>query len=188
MRHFLVGACGAVMSLFAVGLLQADDTKGLLPGARVRLTAPSVSDKRLVGIIRSLDDVTLTFLPRGATETMQVPRSAITELEVGRGNRRRKGALIGAVAGLASGVALGLATGPDCSEPDFPELFVALFGGCRGTTRATVISIATVPAGALLGLALAPGEKWETVSPGRLGIAVMPVRDGGLRAAVSVRF
>ena len=188
MRRFLLGACGAFMGLVAVGPVQADDTNGLSPGARVRLTAPSVSGKRLVGTLRSLDDVTLTFLPRGATETMQVPRSAITGLEVGRGSRRRKGAIIGAVAGLASGVVLGLATGQDCSEPEFHDLFVALVGGCRGTTRAAVISVATVPVGALLGFALAPGEKWETVTPGRLRIAVMPAHGGGLRAAVSVHF
>jgi hypothetical protein len=61
-------------------------------------------------------------------------------------------------------------------------------GGCRGTGRAAVISVATVPVGALLGFALSPGEKWETVTPGRLRIAVMPVHGGGLHAAVSVHF
>jgi hypothetical protein len=188
MRRFLLRAFGAFMGLVAVGPVHADETNGLSPGARVRLTAPSVSGKRLVGTLRNLDDVTLTFLPRGAAETMQVPRSAITGLEVGRGSRRRKGAIIGAVAGLVSGVALGLATGHDCSEPEFPDVFIGLVGGCRGTGRAAVISLAAVPAGALLGFALAPGEKWETVTPGRLRIAVRTVHGGGLRAAVSVHF
>jgi len=92
------------------------------------------------------------------------------------------------VAGLASGVALGLATGHDCGSDEFLVLIVGLFGGCRGTNRAVVISLATVPVGTLVGYVLAPGEKWETASADRLRIAVVPTRGGGVRAAVSLRF
>jgi len=189
MRRFFVGTCGAVTGLVAMGMAQADEAKTLPSGPRVRLTAPSVSGKRLVGTVVGLDEVALTLQRHGVTDTMLVPRAAITRLEISRGRRRSKGALIGAVVGLGSGVALGLATGSDCSsDPDLRALFVAFFGGCKGTTRAVVISVATVPVGALVGFLVAPGEKWEASSPDRLRIAVAPTRGGGVRAAVSVRF
>lgn len=120
---------------------------------------------------------------------MQVPRAAITGLEIGRGSGKTKGAIVGAVVGLASAVALGLGTGPPCTA--VADIFLALGaapGGCRGGTRVAVMSVATVPVGTLLGYVLARGEKWEASSLDRLRIAVAPLRGGGVRAAVTVRF
>jgi hypothetical protein len=189
-RFWVVGICGAVTGLAAAGMAQADDAWSLSAGARVRLTAPSVSGKRLTGTVLGIDDATLTLRrgPRG--ETMQVPRAAITTLEVSRGGRRGKGALIGAAAGLASGVALGLGTGHHCTGSDWELLYVVLTVGvdCRGGSRAAVLSALTVPSGALVGFLLAPGEKWEMASTDRLRIGVAPTRGGGVRAAVSLRF
>jgi hypothetical protein len=108
--------------------------------------------------------------------------------------RRRKGAAIGALVGLGAAVAVGLAIGEDCSafqEVDHPlGDLVARLGRnlcySKGET-AGVLAILTVPAGALLGLAVAPGEKWHPSSPDRLRVGITPVR-GGAGLTVSLRF
>jgi hypothetical protein len=60
---------------------------------------------------------------------------------------------------------------------------------CLGKGETALLTgILTVPAGALLGWASAPGEKWEVSTPDRLRVAVAPTRGGGVRAALSIAF
>jgi hypothetical protein len=194
MQRFLVAA------LIALGVgvsgAEADEPVSLVPGRRVRLTAPSVAGKRLVGNLVSLDDATVTLQRDGAKDTMQVPRLAITKIEVSRQRSRKgKGAAIGMLVGVGAAVAIGLAAGEDCGslpEPapgiiGFSELLARNL--CVGKGEAAALSaILTVPLGTLFGVVGAPGEKWEASSPSRLRVAVAPARGGGVRAALTVTF
>ena len=185
-RHFLVG--GLIAVVVGVSVAQADVPGPVAPGSRVRLTAPSVSVERLVGTVVGLDEATLTLQRQGAEDTLQVPRGAITTFETSEHRSRKgKGAAIGALVGLGAAVALGLAVGENCGDP-IPELeplfsFVCLSKG----EAAGVYAILTVPAGALLGLAVAPGEKWHPSALDRLRVRITPAR-GGASLTVSLRF
>jgi len=134
-----------------------------------------------------LNEATLTLQRQGGKETLQVPRGAITTIETSwHRSRKGKGAGIGALVGLGTAVALGLAVGTNCGN--VPELEPLLDALCTSKGEsAAVLAILIVPAGALLGLAVAPGEKWNPSSLARLSVRITPAR-GGARLAVSLRF
>jgi hypothetical protein len=73
-------------------------------------------------------------------------------------------------------VVLGLVTGANCGQDAFL---------CDQTINSVAYGVLTVPAGALVGLAFSYTGKWETTSPDRLRVAIMPTRGG---AAVRVSF
>jgi hypothetical protein len=185
-RRFLV--LGLIAVVLGVGLAQADEPARVAPGPRVRLTAPSVSGQRLVGTVVGLDDATLTLQRQGGKERLQVPRGAITTTEVSwRRSRKGKGAAIGALVGLGAAVVVGFALGDNCGNT-VPELELFISFACHTKAEfAAATAILTVPAGALLGLAVAPGEKWQPSSLDRLSVRITPAR-GGARLSVSLRF
>jgi hypothetical protein len=89
----------------------------------------------------------------------------------------------------------GLIAGEDCGS--LPEPAPGLLGlGERlhrnlcidKTPMALFSSLLTVPAGALIGLGVAPGERWVRTTPDRVRLTVTPVRGTGIGAALSVRF
>jgi hypothetical protein len=158
----------------------AEESSPTSASPRVRVTAPTVSGTRLVGTLLRMDEATLTLRRKGGKEVIEVPRRAITRMEVSRRpSKRGKGAGIGALIGLGAAVAIGVAEGEDCS------------GGkwlCFDTpTMVLASSILTIPAGTVLGLVFAPGESWVAATPERLRLAVTPAR-GGVGVALSLRF
>jgi hypothetical protein len=160
------------------------------PGPRVRLTAPSLARGRLTGTLVGLDETALTLRLERGQESIQIPRSAITKIEASRHRSRRgNSAAIGALVGLAAALTIGAAVGDNCPRSDSrdPWDFSGLFCYTR-TEVALGSSILTIPAAALVGLAVGPGEKWEISTPDRFRVAVRPTRGGGLRASLTVRF
>jgi hypothetical protein len=125
--------------------------------------------QKLEGELVAADDTTVSLRLAGSRGVVTVPRDAITRLDVRRSpSRRWRGAAIGAGVGLVAGGAI-LAQG-DSDE------------------RA-LLSIYTVPLGALFGYALAPSAQWEKhASVGSLRVGLAPVRGRGLAAAVSFGF
>lgn len=182
---------GFIVSTIFAGTVCADDPPPVTAAPRVRVTALAVSGKRLVGTLLAMDETTLTIASQKGKGVVEVPRSAVTRLEVSRRpSRKDKGAGIGALVGLGAAVAIGLATGEDCgSLPPGGGLVERLNRNLcfsKGETAA-ILSLLTVPAGALIGLGAAPGERWVRTTPDRLGVRVGPVR-GGVGAALSLRF
>jgi hypothetical protein len=173
----------------------AEEASATASGARIRVTAPSLSGKRLVGTLTRMDATTLTLWQENGKRTLEVPRSAITRLEVSRhSSRRGKGAGIGALVGIGAAVVIGVAGGDDCNFPparpeelDLGERLNRSFCFGRGEI-ALAASLLTVPLGTLLGYAAAPGERWAPTAPERLRVAVSPLRGGGVGAKLSVRF
>ena len=185
---FMLGLVGVVP---AVG----DEASSPAPDTRVRVTAPGVLGKQVVGTLVHMDDMTLAVRPKGK-DVLEVPRSAITRFEVSRGKSLRgKGAKIGAIVGLGAAVAIGLIAGEDCGS--LPEPAPGILGLSERLHRNLCIdkapmalfsSLLTVPAGALVGLGVAPGERWVRTTPDRVRLTVTPVRGTGIGAALSVRF
>ena len=187
---------GLIASTVFAGTVCADDQPPVGIAPRVRVTAPTVSGKRLVGTLLAMDETTLTIGSQKGKGVVEVPRSAVTRIELSRRpSRKGKGAKIGALVGLGAAVAVGLAAGDDCGS--LPEPAPG-WGGFEDRLRrnlcydksvtAVMASILTVPAGVLLGVLTAGGERWVRTEPDRLRVAVTPLRTGGVGAAVSVRF
>jgi hypothetical protein len=121
-------------------------------GARVRVTAPSATANKYVGIVSSQQRDTLT-LRRYDRSSIAIPTSAVTSLDLHRGKNRTKGALWGAAAGLILGGILGLVSASAEKEPCF----------CPTDAQVTVL---TAGAGALTGGAVGAlfgTDRWERV-------------------------
>jgi hypothetical protein len=175
-----------------VEAVMAEATEPPLSPPRVRVTALSVSGKRLVGTIVAFDDTILTLQPQGAAEKIRIPRAAIARLEASRRrSRKRLGAGIGLLAGIGAAVAIDRAADKTCERAGNRQgddqsgvLFTCLGAGTAGLFGA----ILSVPAGALIGWAVAPGEKWEETTADHLRLTVGAGRGGSLHAVLAIRF
>ena len=148
-------------------------------GTRVRIVAPEISDAPIQGEIVASDEATITirtthatFLDRTYGKTLSLPRTSVTRVERSvRGSRRPMGALVGAIIGTAAGLAvLHQSQGND---------EIGQSGGAIG--------LFALP-GALLGAAVAPGERWAAEDPGRIRVADARAMGRGVRLSLSVRF
>ena len=196
-----IGKCrclvvGLMIGMVGVTVAPAEEPATPAVGIRVRVTAPAVSGERLVGTLVRMDETTLTLRAGKGKGTLEVPRAAIIRLEVSRSRSRKgEGAGIGMLVGIGAAVAVGLGAGGGCESVAVPDPW--LFGLserldrnlCVGKGEAALLtSLVTIPVGALIGYAAAPGERWVATTPDRLRLAVAPVRGGGVGATLSVRF
>jgi hypothetical protein len=165
------------------------------PGTRVRVTAPgALTPSRQAGRVLTTRADTLSLQPDDSVTVLTLPWTAITDLEVSRGQHRStlNGAFIGALVGGVSGAVIGAAT-YEKSKPS---------GGCGGTQEFCISgplfdigrsgSAALAGAlgavvggvtGALIGHAH-QRETWEKV-PLRLQPALLPTRPTLLGAAAA---
>lgn len=182
------GAIARLRVVFTVGLAVlagsgsavAADPANAAPGSRVRVTTAS---DRLVGRFVELRGETLVLArdARGETETLRVDRREVVTIELSE-HRSRKGswAARGALAGVLAAIVVGVAAGDDCSSGDslcFDHGTVAL-----GT------AILSVPVGALVGAAVAPGEKWRPVPVEGLSVRPVAARGGGVGVQLAIGF
>jgi len=125
-------------------------------GSRVRLEAPGIVAKHLVGTVISQTRDTLKVANQDVA-TIAVPVDRITRLEVSRGESRAAGA----IHGMKWGVPIGLGTG---------VLLVALSDDCKTCSRQPSAGegIGTVTAmGAIVGAiagAIAQHERWAPLA------------------------
>ena len=163
-----------VAAVAATPALCADSKVG--PGAKVRVSAPTMAGGTLKGRVQAFDDQALTLT--SGKETVVSPRASITRLEVafGRRGNARKGAIIGGAAGLLFLISLCNDGSTDCSGP-WAEKFAAV--GLVGGGYAGVAAI--------IGTAIRT-DKWVEVPLGSaaLGWRVEPKR--GVRVGLVLRF
>ena len=98
----------ALVLLIPGSIALAQQSPDLVPGTRVRVSAPGASRPQLTGNIAAVDEKTLTVINDG--QPVRVPRELITRLDVGWGRKRHvwQGLLIGAAAGGLIGAVLPL--------------------------------------------------------------------------------
>ena len=145
--------------------------------ARVRFKAPSIAKNRIIGTLVNMTQDTLVIQSRRTF--FQVPRSEISNLEVGVGKRRNagKGMKIGAVIGL--GVLIPVAIADADMQGDLQGLATAL--------TAVYVSLPIFIISTFIGAAIKT-DKWVEVSPQRLNLSVAPTSTKGLRAALTFNF
>lgn len=141
---------------------------GLSPGTRIRISAPTMLDRRLIGQVTELnpDSLKVAEEPTGAHIVLSL--SAIASVEHSVGRSHGAGARRGAVAGALAGVGLGLVCFAVCTPAPGNESHrilapvAGLFYGAVG--------------GAALG-ALMPPERWQTLPLSTRSGATLSVTD-----------
>jgi hypothetical protein len=121
------------------------------PGSRLRITAPAVARKPIVGTLIEAGERDLVLADSSSART-PIPLASVTRLERSvRPSRRATGALAGFIVGLA---AVGLKTLHDGGCND----------GCNGGDVATagLVALSTAAVGAIV----SPGERWAVVPVG----------------------
>jgi hypothetical protein len=156
----------------------AQHALGLVPGQRLRLTAPTLGAHdqqfRYVGVRRD------TLLLTGDT-AVACPFSDLTRLEILQGQRSYKwpGAVLGLAAGALIGVGLGYAF---TADDDWGiARHNAVLGGGIG------LGIVGAGVGALVGQSIKT-DAWKEVPLDRLRVSAFPLRGGRFALGMSVTF
>ena len=164
-----------VAVLVAAGQARADDVPALAQGSRVRISASSLGGP-IRGTLAALRDESLTLQVSGKSDPVVIDRNRITRLEVSAGRRSRgRGAFIGAAVGFGAGLlmtaAIAAGGGDQKSRAYGAAYSLVLFTPMLSLT------------GALIGVAVPPGERWVKVSP-QAGPGAGAPRPLGLRLVV----
>jgi hypothetical protein len=173
----MVALVGAMSVAAAVS--PALDTPGLAPGSRLRLRT-TTADRPVVGALVAQDEATITLQAPEEPEGVVVRRDGITKVEVSVGRHSRgRGALLGAAVGPGIGAAIGVAGGAANADNTY-GLTAAEGGVALGVLGASV--------GALIGLAVTPGERWNGLPLDHVRLTLAPVRGRGGMAFVAFVF
>jgi hypothetical protein len=163
------------------------------PRSRIRVTT---AKGRTVGELAEVRGETLVLKrPHGdQVERVEVRKAEIVVLERSeRRSRKGTGAMIGALAGVGASVAVGLLAGDECQSVPGPATwgnFVDKLNSnlcfSKGDTM-VMGGLLFVPLGALVGYAVAPGEKWKAVGVSNLVVRPVVSRNGAA-VQVAIRF
>ena len=165
-------------------------TAQVRPGAQVRVAGhfcqPSYSNcvggspQQYVGTFVTWEVDTLVIQNNG--DTLSVPASLVTRLDVSRGRKANtgKGAGIGVLLGVVAGALIGYASYESESffielDPEAYAVWGAVFGGLVGGG-----------VGALIGASIRT-DRWQEVPLDRLRVNLGPQRDGRFGFGASVR-
>ena len=163
MRHVILAV--TVFAFMSPARATAQDVLWFEPGAKVRVTAPTLGLDGHTGVIQELtgDRLYLATETNGPLQVHRIPMSAIAKLDVRTGRRSHwvKGAGIGALVGLIRGVQV--ARSDDYPDDDPMEIGVG------------------VVTGALLGIgigSLIKSDQWTEVPLGQSRPRLIAGRDG----------
>lgn len=188
MRCALLTAVTAVLLVAPVlGVVQAKGQDTVTIGTRVRVLAPGIAEGSIVGVVLSTDGDDLLVRREGNTGSITLPRAAISRLEVSRGKRSKaKGALIGGVIGAGAGAAIGAASW-GCNGDVGCELARDLVFESKGGYVAGYSALGA-GVGALAGVLLTRGEKWQIVTTRRVALRFLITGDRALGIGLVIAF
>lgn len=127
------------------------------PGARVRVSAPALSQRAVIGRYDGLNADTVLLMSARTDSLMRIPSSLITRLELSDGRNRGRGAAAGALVGLGASVAGGFLClalcptrpGSGANLAPVGGLFLGIFVG--------------LPVGGVLGGTVFAPERWRRI-------------------------
>ena len=184
MRHHIV----AVLALLFAAPANAQLLE-LQPGARVRVTAPSVLGGKLEGMIAARRGDTLSIVPTNVAP-VDIPISALSRVEIYRGISRTAGAKKGLLWGLALGLPTGLLTAAGDNKT-----WNRVKGGCDPAWQDCVLytdveQVMRMTAGGVVvgaGIGWLIGrQRWETLQVPALPLPVVTVGPNGVRIGTRV--
>jgi hypothetical protein len=150
-------------------------------GQETRVAKPRTT---LEGEVQAFDDKVLVLGGSGEARPVLVPRDALTRVDVRlRHSSKWRGLAVGAGAGLAGAVLAGVLSGSDECAPIFKNLCFS------ASDKAAIYSVVAVPIGALLGLAVAPGARWQSNSAvDRVHLSLRRTRSRGIEVSLLLAF
>ena len=166
-------ACLLLFLIPALSLFGEEPPQDLIPGTRVRVTAPALAPKPLIGTVRTLSDDAIELAVKGRDDMISVPRASVIRLEVSQGRNRRKGALIGGAAVATVGIVWGAVGCHDSS--DWNSWW------CGG-----ILGGAGLVLGGGVGALVGSGEHWNELPSDRFRVTLAPTPGRGV--ALSMRF
>jgi len=176
----------AILLMGGVTSARADDAGPIVPGTRLRVFARTRGDKPLAGVLQSFQDDELILTADGDASAVVVPRQEVMRIDRSGGRHSRgRWAFRGAGLGLLAGIALGLARGDTCTG-QFVDIIT--LGTCTARGKAAVGAIVGIPAGALIGLSVPPGERWEHIPLDRVRSTETHRREPHSIVSVSISF
>lgn len=160
------------------------DQFALVLGAWIRIKAPSVSDRQLVGALVAVGADTLVLRSKEQSMLLVIPVASVARLDVSRGMQRRygRGAVLGLVSGAGLGFFLGLASGDD-----EPGAFMSLTGGEKAMLLAIPLGLFGLLVGTLIG-ATVESDIWQPVPLDRIRVGILSQRHGGPVLSASFSF
>lgn len=174
------------LAVLCFGLFEnlfAQEAPPIVPGARIRVSAPSFSRDRLIGTVASKSADTLVVKVENGAAPLSIPLVSITRLEVSRGKvARGVNALKGAGIGLLVGAGVGVVAGLVIDDPQNNEITAgawALFG-------AGVLGGAGLLTGGIVGFARS-NERWKKVPLERVRLGLAP-HDGRVALLATFAF
>lgn len=168
---------GQVLYLPCSAQEKRQDTFTIAPGAWVRIKAPSVSKRWLIGKIVTINADTLMLRSEKQATPLAISLASMTELEVSQGRKSNagKGRRIGLLAGAGIGFPLGYAIGEEEVSRGTVGARSAVFFGYIGLLVGAIIGSGTHT------------DKWQEVPLDRIRLSISPQRHGGLTAGARVR-
>jgi hypothetical protein len=186
MLRALIGTLSlAIAAALLPIIVEAQVTRSLKPGAKVRIAAPSLGEGKHPARVLGVRPDEIDFQLDGGDTTTTVSRDQLTSVDrsVGRTHGRR-GMAIGALSGIATGVILGLAYEPTC-DPDETVGYCETKGGAAAE-GAVYLGVMGTMLGGLIGVftrtsgwAPLPRAAWTS----RVSLAVPSRRGAGLTIA-----
>jgi hypothetical protein len=191
MMAIRIASLAAAIVLAAPVDTLAQQATFVAPGARVRVSAPSVAGQRLVGTVARLDADTIVVRSDGWGNDLAVPLGSVTALDVGRGRQSRAlrfggiGAAIGAVIGTFLMIVDEGTSAPNVQITDEEPPLEWVARPVWQKVRYPLLSAAAgFGIGAIIGVAF-PGERWEAVPLEGLRLRVTPQPASGINLTAS---
>jgi hypothetical protein len=181
LRPLLIACVVAFLAPAEVG---GEDAISL--GTRVRVLAPRIAERAIVGVLVGADGDDLVVKQAGSNVSIAVPRIAISRLEMSQGRASKaKGALVGAGMGAAAGAAFGAGPRNCRNAPGCEALTDTAFGSNSNYVAGSVLVGAGV--GALVGALVTRGERWRVAPTDSVSISLATPggRSIGLRVGIA---
>ena len=189
MRRFSVTAFVVAVAVFAadVSSVVGQVTAPIVPGSRVRLTAPSLGLSEAVGTVQEATDEALLIQFEYPARTETVDRSEIAAMDVSTQGGRKvlKSVGIGLLAGAGTGALIGLASGDDD-----PGTFLAFSKEEKAAFGAAMLGVTGAAAGLIVGL-VRRHDVWSPALPANVDLTILPVvreRGAGVHVGFALRF
>ena len=183
----ITGFALVIAALVADASSVVGQVASILPGSRVRLTAPSLGLSEAVGTVREATDEALVVQFEFPARVGTIDRTEIAAMDVSIRRERKvlRSMGVGLLIGAGSGALLGLASGDDD-----PRQWFAF----SAEEKAVIAGIGLGLTGGLVGLVtglLRKRDVWSSALPANVDLNVLPlVREGGagVHVGLALRF
>jgi len=180
----IVLTVGLLAHAVAADLIAQQDMR-VAPGARVRVTAPTVAEGIVVGTVASAHSDTLV-LEVNEDSLLAIPLTTVTSLEVseGQSSSAGSGAVVGGLAGLVAGALIASSIVEESSGSGFAA------GDYDGIVATVGGAVAGLFVGAIVGAGIGSAimtENWKDVPVDEIRVGLLPAFDG-VAVSASIRF